>query len=50
MDRQVAVDLHKILLEQFIASYHEAPDELILDFDATDDPTHGQQEGHLSRG
>jgi hypothetical protein len=45
IDRQVAIDIHKLLLEQFIASYDVPPDELILDFDATDDPVHGSQEG-----
>ena len=35
---------------QFIASYDTPPDELILDFDATDDPTHGRQEGRFFHG
>jgi hypothetical protein len=43
IDRRVAVDIHKLLLEQFIASYAEPPDEIILDFDATDDPVRGNQ-------
>ena len=34
-----------VLVEQFIASYDQPPEELILDFDATDDPVHGTQEG-----
>jgi len=50
IDRQVAVNIHKLLLEQFIASHDEPPDELILDFDATDDPVHGRQEGRFFHG
>src|SRR5487761_2620081 len=37
-DRQVAVATHRILLDQFVASFAQAPEELVLDFDATDDP------------
>jgi len=40
--RQVAIDAHKVLIDQFIASFDAPPDELILDFDATDDPVHGK--------
>ena len=48
-DRQVAVATHRILLDQFVASFAQAPEELVLDFDATDDPVHGEQEGrHFS--
>jgi len=36
--------LHGVLLEQFIASRGTAPDELVLDVDATHIPLHGQQE------
>ena len=37
MDRQAAVALHRVLVEQFIASHRKSPRKLILDFDATDD-------------
>jgi hypothetical protein len=48
-DRGVAVATHRILVDQFIASFPRPPEELVLDFDATDDPVHGQQEGrHFS--
>ena len=48
-DRATAVSIHRILVEQFIASFEEAPSELILDFDATDDIVHGNQIGrHFS--
>jgi hypothetical protein len=40
-----AVALNRVLLEQFIASRGERPDELVLDIDATHVPLHGQQEG-----
>ena len=39
-----------VLVEQFIASFAEAPAEVILDFDATDDPVHGRQEGRFFHG
>jgi len=48
--RKAAVDIHKVLIDQFIASFDSPPDELILDFDATDDPTHGMQEGRFFHG
>jgi hypothetical protein len=38
------------LLEQFIASFKTAPEELVLDFDATDNPLHGQQERRFFDG
>jgi len=44
-DRKAAWAFHQVLMEKFIASFKEAPKELILDFDATDDRVHGQQEG-----
>jgi hypothetical protein len=36
--------LHGVLLDQFIASRTDAPEELILDIDATHVPLHGAQE------
>lgn len=44
-NRQAIVDAHRVLLDQFIGSFTEPPQELILDFDATDDPVHGEQQG-----
>src|ERR1017187_6875598 len=38
------------LVEQFIRSHRTAPPFLILDFDATDTPVHGQQEGRFFHG
>ena len=48
--RDEAVRLHEVLVEQFIASYKRPPRRLILDFDATDDRVHGQQEGRFYHG
>lgn len=42
--------VHKVLLERFIASHKKPPRELVLDFDATDDAVHGQQEGRFFHG
>jgi hypothetical protein len=44
-DRATAWRLHALLADQFIASFESPPEELVLDFDATDNPLHGQQEG-----
>lgn len=49
-DRGAAVAIHQLFLEQFIASFERPPEELILDFDATDDPTHGRQEHTFYHG
>ncbi len=47
-DRQVARAAHEVLMETFIASFKHPPDdELVLDFDATDDAVHGHQEGRF---
>ena len=42
--------MHEVLLDQFIASFKRAPKKLILDFDATDDPVHGEQDGRFFHG
>ena len=49
-DRSSALRLHQVLIEQFIASFKDAPQELVLDFDATDNPLYGQQEGRFFHG
>jgi hypothetical protein len=48
--RRAAWAMHEVLIEQFIASFKEAPSELIMDFDATDDRVHGSQEGRHFHG
>ncbi|NUZ07397.1 IS1380 family transposase [Schlegelella sp. ID0723] len=42
--RAQAVALHGVLLDQFVLSHAKAPEELVLDIDASDVPLHGQQE------
>jgi len=49
-DRATAHRLHQVLVEQFIASFKTPPEELVLDFDATDNPLYGQQEGRFFHG
>ena len=41
--RRTAVAFHEVLFAKFVASFPEAPAELILDFDATDDRVRGRQ-------
>ena len=48
--RAAAWALHAELVETFIASFKSAPEELVLDFDATDDPVHGKQQGRFFHG
>ena len=42
--------MNELLVEQFMGSFAEAPKEIILDFDATDNPVHGLQEGRFFHG
>lgn len=49
-DRQVAVDTNKLFVETFIKSFDSVPEELILDFDPTDDLVYGNQEGKFFHG
>ena len=41
---------HGVLVDVFIASFEAPPEELVLDFDATDDAVHGHQEGRFFHG
>src|SRR5256886_3888621 len=43
-----AVD--RLLVEVFLQAHQEAPKEIILDLDATDDPLDGEQEGRFFHG
>ena len=47
IDRKVAVDCHRLMVDQFISSFDQAPTQLILDVDATDDRVHGDQVGKI---
>ena len=42
--------LDNLLVDLFLESQVEAPEEIWLDLDATDDPTQGQQEGRFYHG
>jgi len=48
--RQSCVVISKVIVESFIKTFSSAPKELILDFDATDDEVHGNQEGRFFHG
>jgi hypothetical protein len=50
IDRKALVRVAEVLVDQFIASHTDPPEHLILDFDATDDPIHGKQEGRFFHG
>jgi hypothetical protein len=50
IDRATLVRLAAVLVDQFLAAHPEPPEHLILDFDATDDPVHGRQEGRFFHG
>jgi len=48
--RPILFRMAQVLVEQFIASFAQPPESLVLDFDATDDPIHGGQEGRFFHG
>jgi hypothetical protein len=50
IDRPSLLRIAQVLVEQFIASQKQAPEELILDFDATDDAVHGNQQQRFFHG
>ena len=50
ISRKTIARLHRVLVDQFLASYDRPPEEIILDLDATDDPLHGNQEGRFFHG
>lgn len=50
ISRESCVKLSELLVELFIESFDAPPAELVLDFDATDDPIHGDQEGRFFHG
>ena len=37
--------IEEVFIDVFLDSFKSLPEEIILDFDATDDPLHGEQEG-----
>lgn len=50
ISRATHLRLHEVLVEQFLHSFEQPPEEIILDLDATDDPLHGEQEGRFFHG
>jgi Transposase DDE domain group 1 len=40
----------KLFVDLFLEAHRAAPEEIILDLDATDDPLHGEQEGRFFHG
>jgi len=50
VDRRACVEMNKLLVELFIEPHQTPPKEVVLDFDATNDPVHGKQEGRFFHG
>jgi hypothetical protein len=51
--KKIALDtaaVDRMLVEVFLQAHREAPSEIILDLDCTDDPLHGEQEGRFFHG
>jgi hypothetical protein len=51
--KKITVDRHTVddfFTEVFLKSHSQAPSEIILDLDATDDPLHGHQSGRFFHG
>jgi hypothetical protein len=51
--RKIAVDgsaIEGLFVDLFLDAHDEAPREIVLDLDATDDPLHGSQEGRFFHG
>jgi hypothetical protein len=42
--------IDRLLVEVFLQSHAESPEEIVLDVDATDDPLYGNQEGRFFHG
>jgi len=45
-----AAAIEGLFVELFLDAHRRAPEQIILDLDATDDPIHGQQEGRFFHG
>ncbi len=42
--------VQELLVQLLVEAFDDAPDEVVLDLDATDNPLHGQQEGRFFHG
>jgi hypothetical protein len=49
-DPKAIADISSVFVETFIASFKTPPDTIILDFDSTDIPVHGDQERRFFHG
>jgi len=50
IDAKAIINLHEVLVDTFLNSFDTPPEEIILDYDATDDPIHGNQERRYFNG
>lgn len=50
VDRDSMARMAEVFVEQFLAAHDMPPEQIFLDFDATDDPVHGRQEGRFFHG
>jgi len=44
------IAIRRLLVDLFLDAHERAPQQIILDLDATDDPVHGEQEGRFFHG
>jgi hypothetical protein len=44
------VAIKKLMVDLFLESQDQVPNEIVLDLDSTDDPVHGEQEGRFFHG
>lgn len=50
IDKKTLWAISTVLIDIFIESHKEVPEEIVLDFDSTDDRVHGEQEGKFFHG
>lgn len=50
IDKETLWAISKVLIDIFIESHKQEPEEIILDFDSTDDRVHGNQKGRFFHG
>src|ERR1700752_2122623 len=44
------IAIKRLMVDLFLEAHERAPNEVVLDLDATDDPVHGEQEGRFFHG
>lgn len=42
--------IERFFVDEFLRAHRQAPEQIVLDVDATDDPLHGEQEGRFFHG